>query len=117
MRKRGKTEVDSGGDRQKTINKLVLGMIDQLCWLRNRNDHDTLLKCSGFYFMSHNGWGRVIHVDLKWIDDQFRLNASEIQLKMEDVACTIQHVFCDEKRFSTVQGQINANFTHPISIS
>ena len=49
-------EVDSG-DVERTVRKLGIGLVDQLCWLRNH-----ITKCGGFYFMSgRGGGGHVIY--------------------------------------------------------
>ena len=37
-------EVQSGSDKESTIRKLILGLVDQLRWLRNRT---SISKCSG----------------------------------------------------------------------
>lgn len=66
---------------EKTIRKLSLGIIDQLCWLRNHDD--SILQCSGFCFINHHGLGHVIQVDIQWSDHfKFFINTQTLAMKM-----------------------------------
>ena len=80
-------EVDSS-NKDSTIRKLTLGLIDQLRWLRNHTM--SITKCSGFYFMNHRSGGQVIKVVLEWVDKQWLFLQGPNRLPRESVVAMIE---------------------------
>ena len=84
-------EVESGRNKKSTIMKLTLGLMDQLCRLRN-HVHTGIMKCSGFYFMSHSSEGdHVIHVELEWNDEFWKFIQILRRLSKDSVATEIKN--------------------------
>ena len=84
-------EVESGRNKKSTIMKLTLGVMDQLCRLRN-HVHTGIMKCSGFYFMRHGSKGdHVIHVELEWDDDSWKFIQTRRRLSKDSVATEIKN--------------------------
>ena len=98
----------------KTIRKLALGLVDQLRWLRNHDD--SIMQCSGFYFMRHHGLGHVIQVDVQWNDRHFLFFVSEHKLPLNNVDTAVALVFHTQVDHNTrVKACKCNNFTLPLS--
>ena len=110
-------EVESGRNKKSTIMKLTLGLMDQLCRLRN-HVHTGIMKCSGFYFMSHGSEGdHVIHVELEWNDEFWKFVQILRRLSKDSVATEIKNAFDTAKLSlgSTPLHQKPTNHALPIS--
>ena len=110
-------EVESGRNKKSTIMKLTLGVMDQLCWLRN-HVHTGIMKCSGFYFMSHGSKGdHVIHVELEWDDEFWKFIQTWRRLSKDSVATEIKNALDAAKLSlgSTPLHQKPINHALPIS--
>ena len=84
-------EVESDRNKESTIMKLTLGLMDQLRTLRN-HVHTGIMKCSGFYFMSHGSVGdHVIHVELEWDDERWKFIQTRRGLSKDSVATEIKN--------------------------
>ena len=85
-------EVISGGNRQKTLQKLALDQIHHLHWLKNRRSSITM--CSGFYFhFAEDCNDHVTEIQLAWDDFHFSYNARPICLASNDVLARIKTCF------------------------
>ena len=110
-------EVESGRNKKSTIMKLTLGLMDQLCRLRN-HVHTGIMKCSGFYFMSHGSEGdHVIHVELEWNDEFWKFVQILRRLSKDSVATEIKNALDAAKLSlgSTPLHQKPTNHALPIS--
>ena len=87
-------EVDSS-NKDSTIRKLTLGLIDQLRWLRNHTT--SITKCSGFYFMNHRSGGQVIQVVLEWVDNEWMFLQNPNRLQKESVVAMIRQALNDAR--------------------
>ena len=107
-------EVDSG-DMESTVRKLGVGLVDQLCWLRNHN-RTSIMKCSGFYFMGGSGRGHVIHIELMWVDELLRFVLERQRLPMGSVATKVEEVLGEAQRsLASMAGRRMAGFALHIS--
>ena len=106
-------EVDSG-DKESTVRKLGMGLVDQLRWLRN---HDTnITKCSGFYFMGSSESGHVIHVELVWRNQRLNFALQCRRLPMGSVATKVKEVMDEaQQSLESIKGQDMAGFALPMS--
>ena len=110
-------EVESGRNKKSTIMKLTLGVMDQLCRLRN-HVHTGIMKCSAFYFMSHGSKGdHVIHVELEWDDEFWKFIQTRRRLSKDSVATEIKNALDAAKLSlgSTPLHQKPTNHALPIS--
>ena len=87
-------EVESS-NKDSTIRKLTLGLIDQLRWLRNHTT--SITKCSGFYFMNHRTRGHVIQVVLEWVDNKWLFLQDPNRLPRESVDAKIRQALNDAR--------------------
>lgn len=72
----------------QTLQKLDLGLMNQLRWLRNHND--AITDCTGFCFPPEEEEGHVILVNMQWCDFTFEFYTTWTRLPKIDVSREIQ---------------------------
>ena len=99
------------GKKEWSVNKLTLGLVDQLCWLRNHDTHIT--ACTGFYIMKTTK-GHVLRVTLTWQDNTFSFVQTLQRVQRASVLYTIQEVLREERqKLERALAQLEATPTLP----
>ncbi len=108
-------EVDSKG-YESTIVHLVEGVIEQLVWLRNRDDRVT--SCVGFYFPAKDRGPGVVEVKVDWSDSAFSFQIKEFAIEQHRVKTAIASCMDNGvQRVNSLQGESATRFTLPLSKS
>ncbi len=108
-------EVDSKG-YESTIVQLVEGVIEQLVWLRNRDDSVT--SCVGFYFPAKDRGPGVVEVKVEWSDSAFCFQIKEFAIEQHRVKTAIASCMDNGvQRVNGLQGKSATLFTLPLSKS
>ena len=114
-------EVVSSYNTEKTVNKLCLGLVDQLRSWKNRLS--SVSSIAGFVFpisndnKSHKECGQCVRkVELCWNDEDFEYRATVIPLNAEEVWDTLSLVKAQQRcLLESLQSNNNNHFTLPLS--